>query len=72
MRIRFRRRLSCGATPEKGGEVFLDVPQPNREAAALAVAHGLTTVFEIARMYTGPVRPVALERVFGVTPFELG
>jgi hypothetical protein len=57
---------------DEGGEVFLDVPQPNREAAALAEAHGLSPVFETARMYTGPVRPVALERVFGVTTFELG
>jgi hypothetical protein len=29
-------------------------------------------VFETARMYTGPVPAVALERVFGVTTFELG
>ena len=56
----------------EGGEVFLDVPRPNREAAALAEAHGLAPVFETARMYTGPIRPVRLERVFGVTTFELG
>jgi hypothetical protein len=56
----------------EGGEIFLDVPQPNREAAALAEEHGLTPVFETARMYTGPIRPVQLERVFGVTTFELG
>jgi hypothetical protein len=29
-------------------------------------------VFETARMYSGPVRPVAVERIFGVTTFELG
>jgi hypothetical protein len=55
-----------------GGEVFLDVPEPNREARALAAAHGLTPVFETARMYSGPIRAVALERVYGVTTFELG
>jgi len=27
---------------------------------------------ETARMYTGAIRPVRLERVFGVTTFELG
>ena len=54
------------------GEVFLDVPQPNGAAAALARAHGLAPVFETARMYSGPIRPVALERVYGVTTFELG
>ncbi len=57
---------------EAGGEVFLDVPQPNDAAVALAVAHGLSPVFETARMYSGPIRPVALARVFGVTTFELG
>jgi hypothetical protein len=55
-----------------GGEVFLDVPQPNGPAAALASSHGLAPVFETARMYSGPIRPVALERVYGVTTFELG
>jgi hypothetical protein len=55
-----------------GGEIYLDVPQPNAEASALATAHGLAPVFETARMYSGPIRPVALRRVFGVTTFELG
>jgi hypothetical protein len=39
---------------------------------ALAQGHGLAPVFETARMYTGPIRPQRLERVFGVTTFELG
>jgi hypothetical protein len=55
-----------------GGEVFLDVPEPNKQAIALAQALGLVPVFETARMYTGPIRPIKLERVFGVTSFELG
>jgi hypothetical protein len=52
--------------------VFLDVPQPNDAALALATAHGFAPVFETARMYSGPIRPVSLERVYGVTTFELG
>jgi GNAT superfamily N-acetyltransferase len=55
-----------------GGQVFLDVPQPNGAAVALATAHGFAPVFETARMYSGLIRPVALERVYGVTTFELG
>lgn len=54
------------------GETFLDVPGVNRDAVALAQSLGLVPVFETARMYTGPIRPVHLERVFGVTTFELG
>ena len=55
-----------------GGEIFLDVPGINVEAIALARDFGLAPVFETARMYTGAIAPVRLERVFGVTSFELG
>jgi GNAT superfamily N-acetyltransferase len=55
-----------------GGEIFLDVPSVNRDAAALAEALGLAPVFETARMYTGPIRPLRLDRLFGVSTFELG
>jgi len=55
-----------------GGEIFLDVPGVNRDAVALAQGLGLVPVFETARMYTGAIPPLRLERVFGVTTFELG
>ena len=55
-----------------GGEIFLDVPGINGEAAALARDFGLAPVFQTARMYTGAIPPLRLERVFGVTTFELG
>jgi GNAT superfamily N-acetyltransferase len=54
------------------GEIFLDVPSINRDAVALAEDLGLTPVFETARMYTGKIRPLRPERIFGVTSFELG
>jgi GNAT superfamily N-acetyltransferase len=53
-------------------EVFLDAPAVNRDAVALAQDLGLAPVFETARMYTGPIPPLRIERVFGVTSFELG
>ncbi|MET7515965.1 GNAT family N-acetyltransferase [Streptomyces sp. NPDC005480] len=52
--------------------VAVDVPESNPAAVALAEAYGLTPGFATARMYTGPVRPFAQERVFGVTTLELG
>lgn len=55
-----------------GGEIFLDVPAVNREAIALAEALGFKPVFETARMYTGAITPLRIDRVFGVTSFELG
>ena len=54
------------------GEIFLDVPGINRDAVALAQDLGLAPVFETARMYTGAIPPLRLERIFGVTSFELG
>jgi GNAT superfamily N-acetyltransferase len=55
-----------------GSEIFLDVPAVNRNAVALAESLGLKPVFETARMYTGAIPPLQLQRVFGVTTFELG
>jgi GNAT superfamily N-acetyltransferase len=59
-------------TAHGAGEVYLDAPETNRAAVALAAARGLAPVFETARMYTRPIRPLALDRLFGVTSFELG
>ena len=55
-----------------GGDVFLDVPGINRDAIAMAEGLGLAPTFETARMYTGPIPPLQIGRVFGVTSFELG
>ena len=64
--------LSALLAQAGAGEVFLDVPAVNRDAVRLAESLGLAPVFETARMYTGAIRPLHLERVFGVTTFELG
>ncbi len=55
-----------------GAPIFLDVPEPNRAAVALAERNGLAPVFETARMYRGAAPALALERTFGITTFELG
>ncbi|MCP3374060.1 GNAT family N-acetyltransferase [Bradyrhizobium cajani] len=55
-----------------GGEIFLDVPAVNRDAIRLAEAVGLAPTFETARMYTGAIVPLRLDRIYGVTSFELG
>jgi hypothetical protein len=54
------------------GEIFLDIPSVNRDAIAMAQNLGLAPVFETARMYSGEVAPLRLERIFGVTTLELG
>jgi hypothetical protein len=45
-----------------GATVFLDVPEPNSEAVALAARHGMSSVFETARMYTKTAPAVPLQR----------
>jgi ribosomal protein S18 acetylase RimI-like enzyme len=66
-------RLTAGSPAHIPDEViFLDVPETNPAAVALARAHGMTSVFETARMYTREPPAIPIERVFGVTSFELG
>ncbi|MEV7320865.1 GNAT family N-acetyltransferase [Streptomyces sp. NPDC093970] len=55
-----------------GRRVAVDVPGTSPAGVALAEEAGFSPSFETARMYTGPVREHALERVFGVTTLELG
>lgn len=52
--------------------VYFDPPEVNAAAVALAEARGMKRVFETARMYKGPAPNLPLERLFGVTSFELG
>lgn len=67
---RLLRALVAGIAADS--VVQLDVPAVHPAAVALAQAHGMQAVFETARMYTGPAPALPLERVFGVTSFELG
>ncbi|MDW6003525.1 GNAT family N-acetyltransferase [Vibrio mangrovi] len=52
--------------------VYLDVPEVNPQAVALAQRHQMTASFETARMYTGAEPELPLERLYGVTSFEIG
>ena len=66
-------RLFDGLCEGIAGEpVFLDVPEPNAEAVALAEGRDLAPAFETARMYTGPAPAIDLDQLYGVTTFELG
>ena len=51
---------------------FLDIPEPNDAAGRLVGRFGMSPVFETARMYTGDPPPEPVDRIFGVTTFELG
>jgi GNAT superfamily N-acetyltransferase len=55
-----------------GTPIFLDTPAVNQAALALAKRHNMAPVFETARMYAGASPDLPLNRLFGVTTFELG
>lgn len=54
------------------GPRYLDVPERNADAMALAERHHLTEVFGCARMVLGPAPDVPWDEIYGVTTFELG
>ena len=54
------------------GPVFLDLPEPNADALAMAIAAGMTPSFETARMYAGAAPQLPLSRIYGISSFELG
>ena len=56
----------------KGTPIYLDTPAANPAAVELAERYGMTVVFETARMYRGQSPDLPMDRVFGVTTFELG
>jgi len=60
------------ASTNGGGPVYLDPPEPNAAATALAERYGLAPVFETARMYKGDPPDLPLARTYGITTFELG
>lgn len=55
-----------------GDAVFLDVPECNPAALALAHRYDMTEVFGCARMTLGPPPLLPWEEIYGITTFELG
>lgn len=55
-----------------GQPVFLDTPENNPAALALAARHDLQESFGCARMYHGPAPALPWGQIYGVTTFELG
>ena len=64
--------LALNSQVEPGKPLYLDVPEVNREAVNLAEKRQMKLVFETARMYTGRFPYLPLNRLYGVTTFELG
>ncbi len=66
-------RLAAGLMARApGAPVFLDTPEANPGALALAARYAMAPVFETARMVKNGAPAMQVERCFGVTTFELG
>ncbi len=55
-----------------GELLYLDIPVINKDAVALIKKYKTTYVFECARMYYGKPPEIDINKVFGITTFELG
>jgi hypothetical protein len=64
--------LALKANAPEGTPIYLDSPAVNPAAADLAKQHNMSVAFETARMYMGTSPELPLNRLFGVTSFELG
>lgn len=56
----------------KGEPIYLDIPKVNPEAINLVKSHNMKYSFETARMYTKEPPKLPINKIFGVTTFELG
>mgnify|MGYP005811471027 CR=1 FL=1 len=55
-----------------GTSIYLDIPEANPQAILLAEDQGMKKVFKTARMYSKEQPQIDLNRIFGITSFELG
>ncbi len=64
--------LSLKSKVESTNRIFMDIPEVNQSAIALAERYDMEVSFETARMYKGKAPDIPLDRLFGVTSFEIG
>lgn len=64
--------LKLCSSVDKNSKIYIDVPEVNIEGMKLAEKYHMKKVFGTARMYTGNFPNLPLNKIFGVTTFELG
>ncbi|MBK5273367.1 MAG: GNAT family N-acetyltransferase [Bacteroidia bacterium] len=55
-----------------GEPVYIDIPVINSAAMSFTKKYNTTYIFECARMYYGKAPDIEIDKVFGITTFELG
>lgn len=64
--------LALKSRVKSGEPVFLDTPEVNQSAVALAERYNMKVSFETARMYSKQRPDMPLDRIFAVTSYEIG
>ncbi|MBB3059221.1 GNAT family N-acetyltransferase [Microbulbifer rhizosphaerae] len=64
--------LALRSAVQPSEPLYLDVPEINPAAVDLAKRYNMNVVFETARMYKGPEPDMPVNRIFGITSFEIG
>jgi hypothetical protein len=54
------------------GPIYLDIPEPNKNALSLTKQYKMTPEFEVIRMYRNGSPFIDLQGVFGISTSELG
>lgn len=52
--------------------IYFDVPEPNQKAVGIARKYKMNVMFRTIRMYSRKEPDIELDKVYGVTSFELG
>ncbi|MCE9686639.1 GNAT family N-acetyltransferase [Shewanella sp. AS16] len=60
------------AKVEASDAIYLDISELNPAAVELAERHKMQLVFETSRMYTRETPELPLDKIFGITSFEIG
>ncbi|AKB19278.1 MULTISPECIES: GNAT family N-acetyltransferase [unclassified Methanosarcina] len=63
-------RALRASVPEE--TIYLDVPEPNKKAMEIAKKYHMNVMFKTIRMYSRKEPDIELDKVYGVTSFELG
>ncbi len=63
-------RALRASVPEE--TIYFDVPEPNKKAMEIAKKYHMNVIFRTIRMYSLKEPDIELDKVYGVTSFELG
>lgn len=54
------------------GPIYIDIPEPNKNAQFLIKQYNMTPQFEVIRMYRNGMPDLDLEGIYGMTTYEIG